>query len=400
MTFKYLTLTVAASLALVACSGGDKKEAPKADAKPAAAAEAGNVIKIATASPLSGGQSAAGKDNESGARLAVEEINAKGGIDLGGKKYMLELVSEDDAGDPKQGATVAQKIADDKSIAGVVGHYNSGVTMVAQPIYGAAGLVAFTVSTNPDVTSKSVKAADGSPLIYRMGSHDGKQGPALATFANKKGLKKIAILDDATAYGKGLSDQVDKTSKELGSTVVAHESATDKTTDFKAILSKLKAMNPDAIFWGGYDDTAATLVKQARELGIKSVFLMPDAACTDNYIKLAAGASAGSICSATGLLLTDMKDGEKFKANFEKRFPNQPVQAYAPMYYDGVYTLVEAIKKAGSPDRAKVAAAMKGLSLSGLTSPISFDDKGELKGSVITILEEKGGKLSMIDKVQ
>ena len=167
-----------------------------------------SVIRIASGSPLSGGQAAAGKDFANGAQLAVDEINAKGGIDVAGNKYTLELVPEDDQADPKTGATVAQKIVDDKSIVAVVGHYNSGVTMVANPIYARGNLASLTVSTNPDVTLKAPKLSDGSTSIFRMDAHDGIQGPALATFAQKNGVKKLAVLDDATAYGKGLGDQV------------------------------------------------------------------------------------------------------------------------------------------------------------------------------------------------
>lgn len=400
MKIKYLTLTasVAASLALMACSGGDKK----ADAGAAGGAAAGgaNVIKIATASPMSGEQATVGKDNESGALLAVEEINAAGGVDIGGKKYTVELVVEDDAGDPKQGATVAQKIADDKSISAVVGHYNSGVTMVAQPIYAKANLVAFTVSSNPDVTIKGTKSDSGTTMVYRMASHDGMQGPALASYAQKKGFKNLAVLDDATAYGKGLADQVEKKAKELGVNVVIHESATDKTTDFKGILTKLKSMGVDSIMWGGYDSTAASLVKQARELGINATFLMPDAVCTDNFLKLSGAAAQGTICSATGVQLADMKDGAGFKARFEKRFPGQTVQAYGPLYYDGVKVAVEAIKKAGSTDPAKVAAAIKGLTVEGLSGPIAFEDNGERKNAFITIMEDKDNKFVAVDKIQ
>ena len=397
MMFKKISLAavVCAGFALAACGGATEEK------KANTAAAGANVIKIATASPMTGGQATVGKDNYSGALLAVEEINAKGGVDLGGKKYMVELVSEDDAGDPKQGSIVAQKIVDDKSISAVVGHYNSGVTMVAQPIYAKANVMALTVSSNPDVTIKGVRGEAGIPMVYRLGSHDGLQGPALMSFAQKKGLKNVAILDDATAYGKGIADQVEKKAKDLGINVVSHDAATDKTTDFKAVLTKIKASGADSVMWGGYDDTAAILVKQARELGISATFLMPDTVCTDNYIKLAGASAAGTICSTTGAFLSDMKDGAGFKARFEKRFPNQTVQAYAPMYYDGVYTAVAAVKKAGSTEPAKVAAAMKGLTLDGLTGAIAFDDAtGERKGTVITILEEKNGKFETLDLIK
>lgn len=357
-----------------------------------------SVIRIASGSPLSGGQAAAGKDFANGAQLAVDEINAKGGIDVAGKKYTLELVPEDDQADPKTGATVAQKIVDDKSIVAVVGHYNSGVTMVANPIYARGNLASLTVSTNPDVTLKAPKLSDGSTSIFRMDAHDGIQGPALATFAHNKGVKKLAVLDDATAYGKGLGDQVEKKAKELGMDVALRESATDKTVDFKAILTKVKAAGADGIMWGGYDDTGAILSKQARELGIDAVLLMPDTACTDNYIKLAGDAGEGAVCSSTRVSLDTMAGGAAFKANYDKHFQGQVVQAYAPLSYDAVYVVAEAIKLAGAPhDSLKIAAALPKVKYQGLTGMIAFEPNGERLNAEIAILELKNKAFKVVE---
>ena len=357
-----------------------------------------SVIRIASGSPLSGGQAAAGKDFANGAQLAVDEINAKGGIDVAGKKYTLELVPEDDQADPKTGATVAQKIVDDKSIVAVVGHYNSGVTMVANPIYAKGNLASLTVSTNPDVTLKAPKLSDGSTSIFRMDAHDGIQGPALATFAQKNGVKKLAVLDDATAYGKGLGDQVEKKAKELGLDVSLRESATDKTVDFKAILTKVKAAGADGIMWGGYDDTGAILSKQARELGITAILLMPDTACTDNYIKLAGDAGEGAICSSTSVPLDNMANGAAFRANYNKHFSGQVVQAYAPLSYDAVYVVAEAIKLAGAPhDSLKIAAALPKVKFAGLTGTIAFEPNGERLNAEIAILQLKDKVFKVVE---
>ena len=158
-----------------------------------------DVIYLASVAPLSGGTATAGKDNDSGARLAVEDINAKGGVDINGKKYMIELLSEDDAADPKQGTIAAQKVVDHGKVLGVIGHYNSGVTMAANPVYAKANLFTVTPSaSNPDVVAKSMKTASGSNSSYRMVAHDGMQGPAMAAYANKIGIKQVAIVDDAT----------------------------------------------------------------------------------------------------------------------------------------------------------------------------------------------------------
>ena len=356
-----------------------------------------SVIRIASGSPLSGGQAAAGKDFANGAQLAVDEINAKGGIEVAGKKYTLELVPEDDQGDPKTGATVAQKIVDDKSIVAVIGHYNSGVTMVANSIYAKGNRAALTVSTNPDVIRKAPKLADGATSIFRMDAHDGMQGPALAVFAQKKGVKKLAILDDATAYGKGLGDQVANKAKELGMDVGLRESATDKTVDFKAILTKVKAAGADAIMWGGYDDTGAILSKQARELGLNVLMLMPDAVCTDNYIKLVGDAGEGTVCSSTSVPLDNMAGGAGFRANYDKHFPGQVVQAYAPLSYDAVYVVAEAIKLSGAPhDSAKIAAALPKVKVQGLTGAIAFQPDGERLNAELAILELKGKAFQVV----
>ena len=387
-----------ASLIAVAVAGGLSACGGKSGE--AGGGAKGDVIRIATGSPLSGGQASAGLDFANGAVLAADEINAKGGLDVGGKKYKIEIVSEDDAADPKTGATVAQKTADDKSIVAVVGHYNSGVTMVANPIYARANIASLTVSTNPDVTKKAPKMADNLTSIFRMDAHDGMQGPALAVYAQKKGVKKFAILDDATAYGKGLSDEVEKKAKELGMDVVMRESATDKTVDFKSLLTKIKASGAEGIMWGGYDDTGAVLAKQARELGLTSFVFMPDAACTPNYLKLAGAAGEGTLCSSTVVPIDAMKGGADFTKQYEQKFKGQTVQAYAPLTYDAVMVLAEAIKKAGAPDASKVAAALPSVSVNGLSGTVAFLPDGERKDAEVAILEAKGGKFTLVESVK
>lgn len=359
-----------------------------------------DVIYLASVAPLSGATATAGKDNDSGARLAVEEINAKGGVEINGKKYQIELISEDDGADPKQGPIVAQKVVDHGKVLGVIGHYNSGVTMAANPVYAKANLFTVTPSaSNPDVVAKSMKTASGSNSSYRMVAHDGMQGPALAAYAHKIGIKKVAIIDDATTYGKGLADKFDGKAKELGMDVVYREATTDKATDFKAMLTKIKATDADAIVWGGLEDTAATLTKQARELGLKQQLLMFDAVCTDNYITLSGDTSVGVLCSVTGVPLSEMPEGMAFKERFEKRFNGQKVQGFSPFAYDAVYTVVEAIKKAGTTeDSAKVAAAMEGIQAKGLSGNIAFEPSGERKDGMITILEQKGKEFVPIAK--
>lgn len=383
----FLVTAMMAGIALSACG---EHQAPVS-----------NVIKIATAAPLSGESANAGKDHESGARLAVEEINATGGVEVGGKKYMLELVPEDDGGDSKLGAFVAQKIVDEKNISAVIGHYNSGVTQVAQPIYAKNNLVLLTISTNPDLTVKAKKSQEGATLLYRLDAHDGQQGPALADYIKNKGFKKLVIIDDATTYGKGIADQVEKRSKEIGLDLLEREAVTHRTTNFKNTLAKIKSSGADAIMWAGYDETAATLAKQAKEIGLTAALMMPDAACTNNFIALAGSAAEGVICSVTGIPLGDMKDGADFSTRFEKRFAGLKVQGYAAYTYDAVLTLVAAIKKAESIEPEKIANAMKTIEVDGLSGLVSFDERtGERKGAYITIQEVKNNALVTVDRIK
>ena len=393
--FKLVPLT--AAIALAACGGGGDKAADAACGQ----LEANQIcVKIGSGAPKTGGIAHLGKDNENGAQLAVNEINAAGGVKIGDKVAKFALVGEDDAGDPKQGPVVAQKLVDAK-VVGVVGHLNSGVSIPANAVYAKAGLVQISPSsTNPDYTIKGNKTPKGSVSSYRVVATDAQQGPALGKYMLGKNAKTVAVLDDATQYGKGLADQVAKTMEGAGAKVVAREAATDKTTDFKAVLTKIKGLNPDYVFWGGMDDTAASLVKQMKELGMTAKLASADGACTDKFIELSGAAGEGVICSQAGMPLSKMAKGAEFNANYEKAFAGQKVQIYSPFSYDGVYTLVEAIKIAQSVDPEAIAAAMPKVSFEGLIGPISFDEIGDIKGGAISIFEVKAKKLEVIDIVK
>ena len=393
-------LPLAAALGLAACGGADKGAAAESasGAAPAAAQDSSACgtlaadeicVKIGSGAPKTGGIAHLGKDNENGVALAIQEINAKGDLVIGGKKVKLALVGEDDAGDPKQGPIVAQKLVD-AGVVGVVGHLNSGVSIPASTVYANNGLVQVSPSsTNPDYTLKSSKTPKGAVSAYRVVATDAQQGPALAKFMLAHGGKNVAVLDDATQYGKGLADQVASSITAGGAAVVSREAATDKTTDFKAVLTEIKAKNPDYVFWGGMDDTAATLVKQMRELGMTAKLVGADGACTDKFIELSGAAGKGVICSQAGMPLSQMAKGAQFNTDYEKAFPGQKVQIYSPFSYDATFAIVAAMKLANSTDPEAIAAAMPKVSFDGLIGNIAFDDKGDIKGGAISIFEVK-----------
>jgi branched-chain amino acid transport system substrate-binding protein len=379
-----LAVLVAAALGLVACG---EKPAPKAEPKAEAKAPPSLEIKIGHVAPLTGGIAHLGKDNENGARLAIEEANAAN-ITIDGKQAKFTLVGEDDQADPKVGTTVAQKLVDAK-VAGVVGHLNSGTSIPASPIYNQAGIPVISGSaTNPKLTEQGFKNQ------FRVVGRDDQQGPAIASYlATNNKPKVVAIIDDATAYGEGIANEVEKTLKAANVKVLPREKGTDKTTDWKAVLTKLRGRSPDAVFYGGMDATGGPLMKQGRELGMKAVFSFGDGACTDEMAKLAGPAAEGLLCSQAGI--PPQAADRKFLDAYKKKFNADPI-LYAPFTYDGANLLIEAMKKANSADPAKYLPELQKSSYAGATGKIEFDEKGDRKDAEMTIFTMKGGKITPV----
>jgi branched-chain amino acid transport system substrate-binding protein len=352
------------------------------------AAWAQEVVKIGHVAPMSGAIAHLGKDNENGARLAIEDLNAKG-ISIGGKKVKFELLAEDDAADPKQGAAAAQKLADQK-VSGVVGHLNSGTSIPASKIYSDAGIPQISPSaTNPKYTRQGYKTT------FRVVADDVHLGGTLGRYAVQKlGAKNIAVIDDRTAYGQGVADEFQKAAKAAGATIVAREFTTDKATDFTAILTTIKGKKPDAIFFGGMDAVAGPMIKQMKALGLNAKFLGGDGICTGELFKLSGETIADSqvFCAeAGGVEGPQEKVLSDFKAKYKKRF-NADVQLYAPYVYDAVNVMAAAMVKANSSDPAKYLPVLAKISdYKGVTGNIGFDEKGDIKNGALTLYSYKGG---------
>lgn len=374
----------ASALILAGCGkGGDKSAAVPSDSIE---------VKIGHVAPLTGPIAHLGKDNENGARLALEEIN-KAGLTIDGKKVVLTLVPEDDAEDPKTATQVAQKLVDAK-VVGVVGHLNSGTSIPASKIYSDAGITQISPSsTNPDYTKQGFKTT------YRLVATDAQQGPALGNYvANTLKAKTVAIVDDSSQYGKGLADEFEKTVKAAGIKVVAREASNNKATDFKAILTKIKGSKPDVIMYGGMDATGGPLTKQAAELGIKAKVVGGDGMCTEKLAELAGDAVVNVTCSEAGKALSKMAQGADFQKRYKERF-NSDVQIYAPFTYDAVYVLTDAMKRANSTDPAKILLVMPDTKMNGLIGNIAFDSKGDMKEGVITLYDFKDKKKTVLDVI-
>jgi len=353
------------------------------------------VVKIGHVGPISGAIAHLGKDNENGARMAIDELNAKG-FTIGGKKVKFELLAEDDAADPKQGTAAAQKLVDAK-VNGVIGHLNSGTTIPASKIYHDAGIPQISPSaTNPKYTQQGFKTA------FRVVANDGQLGGTLGRYAvqiNK--AKKIAVIDDRTAYGQGVAEEFIKGAKSknaAGVEIVAREFTNDKATDFNAILTKIKAKNPDVVFFGGMDAVAGPMLRQMKQLGINAKFMGGDGICTEALAQLAGDAMADGqvVCAEAGGVEENMKKGmDDFRANYKKKFGTD-VQIYAPYVYDAVMVMADAMKRANSAEPAKYLPELAKTKYKGVTGNIEFDAKGDIKEGTLTLYSYKGGKRQLL----
>jgi branched-chain amino acid transport system substrate-binding protein len=377
-------LIAALALLAAACT---RTEAPPASGLPGqapAAAEAAPVtVLIGHAGPLTGSIAHQGKDDENGVALAIDQANAKR-LAIGGRRVVFRMLSEDDQGDPKIGTTVAQKLVDAR-VAAVIGHLNSGVTIPASEIYNKAGIPVISGSaTNPALTERGLKG------VFRTIGRDDQQGPAIAAYiAGELKARSAAIVDDKTAYGEGLAQEVEKALRARGVAIVARERTTDKETDFKAILTRIKAKRPDAVFHGGMDATGGLMLKQARELGVPAQFAFGDGACTDEMAQLAGAAGEGLACSQAGLPAASAT--RAFRDAFIPRYGE--TKLYAPFFYDAANVVIDAMRRADSTDPAKFTPQIYATSLDGATGHIEFDAKGDRKDAQITIFRMRGGKI-------
>ena len=346
------------------------------------------VVKIGHVAPMSGSQAHFGKDNENGARMAIDDLNAKGVV-INGKKIKFELLAEDDAGDPKQGTAVAQKLCDSK-VAGVVGHLNSGTTIPASKVYHDCGIPMITgAATNPTLTKP------GYNTTYRIIANDNALGAGLAFYAaDALKLKTVAIVDDRTAYGQGVAEVFKKTALSKGMTVVDEQFTTDKATDFMAILTAIKSKKPDAIFYGGMDPQGGPMLRQMEQLGMSTTkFFGGDGICTAEIARLAAGAKTieNVVCAEGGASLSKMPGGEAWKKRYDAKYPGQ-FQIYAPYTYDATFVLVDAMQRANSTDPKVFIPELLKANVKGVTTTIAFEPTGELRNPAITLYVYKGGK--------
>ena len=346
------------------------------------------VVRIGVSGPLSGSNAFAGKDDENGVRLAVEELNAQR-LKVGGKTLKFELLSEDDQGDPKAGVSVAQKFAD-AGVKFVLGPYNSGVAIPASRVYNDAGILMSTVGTSPKITQARY------PNVFRIVASDSQVGASMASYAARElKIKTVGVIDDRTAFGQGIADEFAKQARASGVTVVGREFTNDKASDFSAILTAFRAKKVDAIFFGGYAPQGAPMARQMKQLGMANVRLLGgDTLCSPEMAKLGGDAVGENVmCAQAGATLDKQANGPAFKARYKQRYQRDP-DVYAPAFYDQTMFIARAMQAANTTDAAAVGKQLHTMNYQGVAGTYGYDASGNLKKTAVTVYTFKGGQLA------
>ena len=358
----------------------------------AGVAFAQETVQIGHVAAITGPVAHFGKDSENGARMAIDALNARGAT-IGGKKVKWVLVPEDDGGDPKQATAAAQKLVDAK-VNGVVGHETSGTSIPAAKIYNDAGIPQIAPSTtSPKYTQLGYNTA------FRNVANDVQLGRALGRYAVKTmGVKRVAVIDDRTAYGQGLVTEFTKSLGQQGMTPVAREFTNDKATDFAAILTRIRAANPDLVFFGGMNAVAGPMLRQMKQLGINARMMGGDGICSDEMQPLSGNTMTDGqvVCAEAGGVEEKGKAGmDKFRADYKKRY-GIDVQIIAPYSYDAVLAIASAMDKAGSSNPQKYLPELAKVRYPGVTGTIAFDAHGDIRDGLLTLYTFKGGHRTQI----
>lgn len=374
-------------MVLAAC-GSQETSTPGGSNNASGTKEDGS-IKIGAIFPLTGGSAYQGKSFRQGIELAMEEINANGGID--GKK--LEILFEDDKGIPAEGVNAAQKLITQDKVSAILGNFNSSVTLAVRAVTEREKVVQLTPgSTADDVTEP------GHPYMFRNIMPNSFQAPELAKFTIEElGLKNIAIIAENTDYGRSGAEQFEQMAEQLNGNVLTVEYYNQGDKDFYASLTKIKNMNPDAVFISGLLTEGAQILKQARDLKLETQWLGLGGFTNDNFPTLAEGAAEGMI--HVSYFEPDayeyFPDSKEFVENYEKKYGYKP-DMYAANAYEATYILAEAIKMAGSDDREKIREAMTQIKdLPGICGPTTFDENGQAQKGLVFVKIENGKRVAI-----
>jgi branched-chain amino acid transport system substrate-binding protein len=347
--------------------------------------QADETILIGLAGPLTGPSARIGKDLENGAQLAIADANAQKPT-LQGKPVTFKLLSEDDQSDPRTAVAVAQRLVDE-GVAGVVGHWNTGTSIPAARIYHDAGIAQVApVATGHGYTQQ------GFDTSFRVMGHDDDGGHYAGDYAVKVlKAKRIAVIDDRTAFGQGLADEFIKSLAAQGLQPVAREYVDDKTVDFSAVLTTVRSKNADLIFFGGVDSQAAPLARRIKQLGMNTQLMGAGGFVSQTFLTLAQKEGEGVVALEPGLPLEQMPGGKAFEQAYRDRYKTH-IELHAPFAYDATRVLIAAIGQAGSADPADYLPKLRAIHYQGVTGTIAFDAQGNLQQPSFTLYRVVDGK--------
>jgi branched-chain amino acid transport system substrate-binding protein len=347
-------------------------------------------IKIAVAIPLTGDIAALGQGIRRAAVLAVEEA-VKAGRFAGTK---VSLVEFDDRSEPKEAVNVANRIVSDPLILGVIGHFNSGCSIPAGAVYAKAGLpMVSPAASNPELTRQQMSPNWGRPrTLFRVNTTDDVQGVAAAEYvAGVLKKKRVAVIHDKTSYGQGVAEEFQKKFLSLGGNVISFDGIQVGDKDFKALLTRVKAQDPEVLYFGGIYNEGGLLVRQARELGLKAAFMAGEANYDPEFLRIAGPAAEGATVTFLGKPPELLETAQQFIQKYKIRWPQDEVKAYDHYSYEIANMLLDGVEKAG-PDRAKIVEYLRSVKYTGVLGETSFDEKGDTLNKTITIFTVKGGK--------
>ncbi|HGM7033025.1 TPA: branched-chain amino acid ABC transporter substrate-binding protein [Serratia marcescens] len=346
---------------------------------------ADDTVLIGLAGPLTGPSARIGKDLENGARLAIADANAQKPT-LNGKPVTFKLLSEDDQSDPRTAVAVAQRLVDE-GVAGVVGHWNTGTSIPAARIYHDAGIAQVApVATGHGDTQQ------GFDTSFRMMGHDDDGGNYAGQYAVKTlKAKRIAVIDDRTAFGQGLADEFIKSLQAQGVQPVTREYVDDKTVDFSAVLTTVRSKNADLIFFGGVDSQAAPLARKLKQLGMNAQLMGAGGFVSQTFLTLAQREGEGVVALEPGLPLEQMPGGKAFEQAYRDRYHTH-IELHAPFAYDATRVLIAAIEQADSANPADYLPKLRAIHYQGVTGDIAFDAQGNLQQPSFTLYRVVDGK--------
>jgi branched-chain amino acid transport system substrate-binding protein len=381
---------LAASLAMTAC-GSRAEQAPGGEAGGA------KVAKIGVIAPLSGSLSSLGLGIKNSVDLAIKQANEKQTI----PGWTLEIDAQDDEAKPDVGKNAATKLAGDNEVIGVVGTLNSSVSQSVQPVLSGSQIVQVSpANTNPTLTKGADLANPKRPYpgYFRTCTTDSVQGPFAAKYVLDKGIKKVATIHDKKAYGQGLVAAFTDAFKSGGGEVVAAETINPEDTDFSAVISKVKSVKPELVYYGGEFPQAGPLSQQAKSAGLTVPLMGGDGIKDDAFIELGGKTSDGDLATNVGAPPESLPSAKKYISDYEAAGYKEPYAAYGAYSYDAANAIINALKTslASASDaksaRAATIDAMGTVNFDGASGKVSFDQYGDSTTKVLTVYKVEGGK--------